>query len=46
MASHLFMVIVFPLLQELVDLSFPPRVVEMIEECRVFWGESGLLEED
>lgn len=42
-ATHLFMVIVFPLLQGLVDLSFPPQAVDVMEERR---GLGGLLEED
>lgn len=41
-ATHLFMVIVFPLLQGLVDLSFPPQALDVIEERRGL----GLLEED
>lgn len=41
-ATHLFMVIVFPLLQGLVDLSFRPQAVDVIEERRGL----GLLEED
>lgn len=40
-AVHLFMVIVFPLLQGLVALSFPPQAVDMIEERK----DLGLLEE-
>ena len=40
------MVIVFPLLQGLVDLSFSPQAVDVMEEQRGLAAGGGLLEED
>ena len=39
-ATHLFMVIVFPLLQGLVDLSFSPQAVDVMEKQRG-WAAGG-----